>query len=286
MTGKERIIAIEKRQAALAKKVKQAQDALYQLLLESVDRISKDPAYVEQVFKQYQKSEGVKLISAIAQDVTTIATYNYTYFLSYKDELDLSGKDFSKIQGTVDKFIKERIGLLGDTVAEDSFLSSILNDETVKQRVKQQAYASKMAGDGATAFRKNMKSLILGEEGKAGAVEGYYNTYVYDSYNQVDSAVQEQYSQELGLSAFVYEGGLISTSREFCRKKNGRCFLKSEALKEWPDELKVAKPANYQPLIHRGGYNCRHGISYVTNRRAMRMRDDLELVEGKLRFKS
>lgn len=285
MTSKERIIAIEKRQAALAKKVKAAQDALYKLLLESVERISKDPAYVEQVFKQYQKSEGVQLVSALAQDIATISTYNYTYFLSYQDELNLSGKDFSKIKGSVDSFIKDRIGLLGDKVQPDSFLSSILQDDTVKQRVKQQAYNSLLAGDGATSFRKNMKSLILGDGQKSGAIEGYYNTYVYDTYNQVDSAIQDQYAGELGLTAFVYEGGLISTSRSFCKSRNGKVFLNEEALKEWPEQLKQAKPANYNPLIHRGGFNCRHSINYITNRRAIRLRDDLEQVEGKLRIK-
>lgn len=285
MTPKERIQAIEKRQAALAKKVKQAQEALYKLLLENVDRIAADPAYVEQVFKKYQQSAGVKLVSTIASDVGAISTFNYTYFLAYKDELDLSGKDFEKIKGVVDSFIQERIGLKGNKVMAESFLDSVLTDATVKQKVKQQAYQSLLSGDGATSFRKNMKSLVLGEGEKLGAVEAHYNTYVYDTYNQVDSSLQDQYATRLGLTAFVYEGGVISTTRTFCRKRNGKVFLKEEALKEWPDDLKTAKPAGYSPLVHRGGYNCRHSINFITNRRAIRMRTDLEMKDGEIKVK-
>ncbi|WP_187260749.1 hypothetical protein [Pontibacter beigongshangensis] len=287
MTSKERIKAIEKKQAALAAKIKQAQEALYRLLLESIDRIEKDPAYVEQVFKKYQESAGMKLVTTIATDVAAISGYNYAYFLSFKDELNLSGKDFTKIKGTVDTFIQERIGLKGNKVIADSFLDTLLTDATVKQKVKQQAYTNLLAGEGATTFRKNIKSLVLGEGEKLGALEAHYNTFVYDTYNQVDSALQEQYSEELELTAFVYEGGLISTSREFCKKKNGRVFLKEEALKEWPKDPDLPKGGSaYRPLIDRGKFNCRHSINYLSSRRAMRLREDLEIVSGKLQVKS
>ncbi len=286
MTAKERIEAIEKRQALLAKSVQQAQEALYKLLLESVERIEKDPAYVEQVFKKYNQSEGMQLVTTIASDIATISTYNYSYFLSYKDELNLSGKDFTRIKKTVDTFIAERIGLKGNKVVANSFLDTLLTDATVKQKVKQQAYANLMAGEGATAFRKNIKNLILGEGEKLGALEAHYNTFVYDTYNQVDSALQVQYANELGLEAFVYEGGVIATTRKFCRERNGKVFLRSEA-KEWVNDPDLPKGgSSYNPLTDRGKFNCRHSINFVSARRAMRMRDDLELKDGKLRVKA
>ena len=298
MTAKERIEAIEKRQAALARQVKQAQDALYRLLLESIERIEKDPAYVEQVFKKYNRSQGMQLVTSIASDVASISAYNYSYFLSYKDELNLSGKDFGRIKKTVDGFIQERIGVKGNKVVADSFLDTLLTDATVKQKVKQQAYANLMAGEGATAFRKNLKSMILGEGEKLGALESHYNTFVYDTYNQVDSALQVQYADELKLEAAVYEGGTIQTSRPFCLARNGKCFTREEIKKFGTSADKYGgysdksagefsgKDKGYNPFTSRGGYGCRHSWNFVSNRRAMRLRDDLELVNGKLRVKT
>jgi hypothetical protein len=287
MTAKERLKLLTERQDRLARQVKSAQDALYKLLLESLDKIETNPAYIEQVFTQFNKSEGVQLVTTLAQDMGSIATANYSYFLAFKDELDLSQKDFGKIKSTVDNFLQERIGLSGNKVVKDSFLDSVLQDATVKQKVKQQAYANLMNGEGATAFRKNLKATVLGEQGKLGALESHYNTYVYDTYNQVDASLQEQYSNELGLTAFVYEGGVISTTRPFCAKKNGKLFLVSEAKEKWPTDSDLPKGGGtYNPLISRGKFNCRHSINFVSNRRALRMRDDLELVNGKLQVKN
>jgi hypothetical protein len=286
MNAKERLKLLTERQDRLAKQVKSAQDALYKLLLESLDKIESNPAYVEQVFSQFNKSEGVQLVTTLAQDMGSIATANYSYFLAFADELDLSQKDFTAIKKTVDSFIQDRIGLAGNKVVKDSFLDSVLQDATVKQKVKQQAYANLMNGEGATAFRKSLKSTVLGEQGKLGALESHYNTYVYDTYNQVDSALQEKYSSELGLEAFVYEGGVIPTTREFCRSKNGKAFLFSEAKEKWPNDSTLPKGGGaYNPLVMRGKFNCRHSINAISSRRALRMREDLEIVNGKLQVK-
>lgn len=285
MTSKERLKLIEARQTRLAKQVKGAQETLYKLLLEALDKIEANPAYIEQVFAQFNKSEGVQLVTTLAQDMGSIATANYSYFLAFKDELDLSQKDFGKIKGKVDTFLKKRIGLDGNVVKKDSFLHSVLNDPAVKQKVQREAYVSLMSGEGATAFRKSLKSTVLGEQGKLGALEAHYNTFVYDTYNQVDASLQEQYSTELGLEAFVYEGGVISTTREFCRKRNGKCYLKSES-KDWINDSTLPKGGGaYNPLVNRGKFQCRHSINFVSSRRALRMRDDLELVNGKLQVK-
>ena len=68
--------------------------------------------------------------------------------------------------------------------------------------------------------------------------------------------VSLQKAEDLGLNYFLYAGGLIKTSREFCIERAGKVFSVAEA-KNWDNGQDL-------PVIpYLGGYNCRHTMVFM-----------------------
>jgi len=72
-----------------------------------------------------------------------------------------------------------------------------------------------------------------------------------------DGAFAKARATRLGISRFRYEGGLIETSRPFCRDMLGRELNIDEIQSKWSgSSWKGKEPGD--PFVVRGGYNCRH----------------------------
>jgi len=100
-----------------------------------------------------------------------------------------------------------------------------------------------------------------------GALSSYWQNYAYDAYSQVREVDNLHFKEEIGLKHFVYQGGLIKTSRDFCIKKNGKAFKEADAVRDWPkdpDLIDKAHVATYRPIIDRGRYNCRHFLMWIS----------------------
>ena len=124
----------------------------------------------------------------------------------------------------------------------------------------------------------------MGAPGVDGAIVNKYKSFVFDTYQQHDSATAKVFAENLNLQCFIYAGGLIDTSREFCEKRNGKVFTLDEA-KEWIDdptlprtkeERKTGQVLNYDPVIDRGRWRCRHHINFIPNSWAIRLRPELK----------
>lgn len=60
-----------------------------------------------------------------------------------------------------------------------------------------------------------------------------------------------------GINKFQYEGGLIDSSREWCREHQGKTYTEAQIREIWANSSwSGKKPGN--PFIVRGGYKCRH----------------------------
>ena len=76
----------------------------------------------------------------------------------------------------------------------------------------------------------------------------------------------------MGLNYFLYVGGIISTTRRFCEKRNSKVFHRDET-KTWkndPDLIEPRTKESYHPLLERGRYNCRHMIAWLSDEDAKR----------------
>jgi hypothetical protein len=98
----------------------------------------------------------------------------------------------------------------------------------------------------------------------------YAGQILNDSLRDFDATLNFNKSQEAGLTYVKYFGDVIPTTREICRnvingvynKRSGGLFTVDEVRELWASRSWSGKKSG-DPLIVRGGYNCRHQWSYV-----------------------
>ena len=98
----------------------------------------------------------------------------------------------------------------------------------------------------------------------------YAGQILNDSLRDFDATLNFNKSKDAGLTFVKYYGDVIPTTRKICRnlvngvydKRKSGLFTIDEVNKLWETESwSGKKPGN--PLVVRGGYNCRHQWSYV-----------------------
>ena len=99
----------------------------------------------------------------------------------------------------------------------------------------------------------------------------YAGQILNDSLRDFDATLNFNKSQDAGLTLVKYYGDVIPTTRDICRniingviktKRKDRLFTIDEVRKLWGSRSWSGKKAG-DPLVVRGGYNCRHQWSYV-----------------------
>lgn len=69
-------------------------------------------------------------------------------------------------------------------------------------------------------------------------------------------------SGDIGLEHYLYQGTLITTSRQFCQHRAGKAYTKKE-VESWPElnwSGKIPGTDKKTIFIFRGGYRCRHQL--------------------------
>ena len=98
----------------------------------------------------------------------------------------------------------------------------------------------------------------------------YAGQILNDSLRDFDATLNFNKSQDAGLTFVKYYGDVIPTTREICRnmisgvynKRKSGLFTIDEVNKLWTSRSWKGKKSG-NPLVVRGGYNCRHQWSYV-----------------------
>ena len=98
----------------------------------------------------------------------------------------------------------------------------------------------------------------------------YAGQILNDSLRDFDATLNFNKSKDAGLTYVKYYGDVIPTTREICRnmisgvynKRKSGLFTVDEVRKLWASRSWSGKKAG-DPLVVRGGYNCRHQWSYV-----------------------
>lgn len=226
---------------------------------------------LERVFDELAKDETDAILMEFADALLGIAGKDGAYYLA-------AGFDQAKV-----KAIASDLGLIRQVIGIDphgglnktGFLFRLGQTTEMRETLKRYVQTSIATGRKLIDFTRGLKELIRGGEEVNGALVGYYQQYAYDAYSQVREVSNLHFADELGLSNFVYTGGLIASSRAFCVKKNGKVFSRAEAVEGWPkdpDLIDKKHVASYNPLIDRGRNNCRHFLMYISDDRAAEMR--------------
>ena len=120
--------------------------------------------------------------------------------------------------------------------------------------------------------------------------------YTYDLYQQYDAAYNMALGNEFGFKYFIYQGGLIDDSRDFCVAHNNKVWSVDEMQTwaewtpsdgEYPEGYEVKQKdiydvpsylgyPGYDPGLNRGGYHCRHALGWINDKLAFKMRPELK----------
>lgn len=224
---------------------------------------------VDKVFADYGKQHNVLILAALMQGVNQLMNFNADYYGKFEGE--------TKLLPIRKKVVQNMRGWLGinadDTAQENGYLSTLIKSDAVKNQIKDFALKSVMGQAGWQETKKNLEKLIAGDKDNLGALQKYHRNFSYDLLSQVDRATGKTYADDLKFEFAIYEGGLIETSREFCKKHNGNVYHISEIQKFNPQ---VAKQPNYNPVTDLGGYGCRHHLNWISTAMAKAMGKNVE----------
>lgn len=223
---------------------------------------------VDQVFKDFSKTNGISLANDFYKGVIAITKFNYGYYSLFE-----TNKRLNPISNNVQTFVSQWLGIGKDGIAlKNGYLDTIIQNVQVRNDVKDFAMRTVMRQEGWKTAKENLSDLLTGGKLKqTGKMQQYYRNFVYDTFSQVDRAAAKVYADKLGYDFAAYEGGLIKTSRKFCKEHNGKIYHRDEIRKFDP---KVAKQDNYNPFTDLGGYACRHHLNWIPLSLALVMRPD------------
>lgn len=269
--------------SVLGAKVSKAEQALLKSTVENfMDKLELTPegrvkntlynkrllANIDTIFTKFGKSDGVELASTVAQGVQSVVNFSGTYYATFTTKAKLL-----EIKPAVKETMSAWLGLTDKGgVTKNGYLDTIIQNTTVKNAIKDFALRTVVGQQGWQEAKAQLAELVVGAGDKAGKMQQYYRNFVYDTYSQVDRATGQIYAEKLGFNFYIYEGGLIKTSRAFCREKNGKVFHKSEIA---AFDLTVAKPPGYNPFTDLGGYGCRHHLNGIPDSLAFMLRPEL-----------
>ena len=265
-------------------------------------------ADLDKVYKEFTTISSAVISAQVITTTTGLIDLGRNYFAVALDEA--AKKGFDKVIYTTANKMNARIGVNQKGTVSGGFIDSIVKDNSVNAQIKN--YVSKaITGQIDTKdFIKGLRDLIKGvpkevikdgvkEVIQTGAIEKQYQRYAYDLYQQYDRAYNVSLAEEFGMKYFLYQGGLIDDSRDFCAAHNNKVWTKEEAadwdvwmpyMGEYPAGY-VVKQKNlyeipsylgypgYQPLIDFGGYRCRHGIGFISDELAFDLRPELKGTE-------
>ena len=204
-------------------------------------------------------------------DLALVQSLKQQYFTQFKDvsntftrrlsekvyQNTLVGNDFAELEKELRQTINGIYASSDD--AEAQKLIDYINENKFKESLKPQVdkaiqtLQSKFAVDRAGENMKRYAGQILN-----------------DSLRDFDATLNFNKSKDAGLTYVKYYGDVIPTTREICRnvingvydKRKGGLFTIDEVKDLWASRSWSGKKSG-NPLVVRGGYNCRHQWSYV-----------------------
>ena len=221
---------------------------------------------LDNLFTEFTKKNAPILLNEIISGVGSIVNFNSKYFSNFEPESKLL-----PIRNKVKQSVAVWLGVEDGSASKNGYLNTLIENDTSRNMIKNIALKSVLSQDGYEKTKASVKSVIDGDGESLGAMQKYYRNFTYDLYSQVDRATAKTYADDLKFEFAIYEGGLIKTSRPFCKDHNGKVYHKSEIL---AFKLPSAEPPDYNPFFDLGGYGCRHHLNWVPNALAFALRPD------------
>jgi hypothetical protein len=262
-------------QAAIAirPKIKQIIDAEYLPFADQVVRegFNKQAKRIEKAFKRIGNIP-VEFQELTKGDLALVQNLKQQYYTQFKDvsntftrrlsekvyQNTLVGSEFTVLEKELRQTVNGIYASSDDAEANRlvKFINNNKNKKSMQSRVDKavQTLQTKFARDRAGENMKRYAGQILN-----------------DSLRDFDATLNFNKSKNAGLTFVKYYGDVIPTTRQICRnivngviksKRRDGLFTIDEVRRIWSSRSWSGKKAG-DPLIVRGGYNCRHQWSYV-----------------------
>ena len=242
---------------------------------------------LDKLYKDFEKQTSATVLKEVNNTFSNIRSKDYD-FLTIPLGGDLPEK-FREIAKEAAEITDLRFGLKGGKFVRGGYLETLLKE---MNSLSLKRLLSKMVTSqvNMSAFIKYISSYFKSREG----FETKFRWFAFDLYQQYDATYNSRLADKLNLTNFIYQGGLIDDSRDFCACHDGKVW-NIEDTKKWatwrPSDCDgypkgyVQKQKNdeipsylgypgYDPLIDRGGYNCRHQLNYITDELAEILRKE------------
>lgn len=236
---------------------------------------------IDRIFDEVEAEHLVPVQQSMATDIGDFVDMNARMYKRFKQP---KGGTFEAMQRSVNARLQQRFGISKEgTPMRKGYLDQLLVTNPARDEIKKMVAKAVAGGVPMRTLRRDLAMRITGTDATAGVLEKHLRTFVFDTYQVADSIANNEFADRLGLKYFIYSGGLIETSREFCRKRNNKVFTTEEA-KEWPNdptlprtkaERDAGRVSDYEPLEDRGRWECRHRLLYIPEEEAFRLRPDL-----------
>lgn len=219
---------------------------------------------VRSVFADFFRIEGIPLLSWLFKRLQNLFRANTR-----------TVRTMLSVQQTVEdralSLLMERLGfsLSRGSVISGGYLERVFRMEEVAQQVARDIIQLLPTRPTLKKLRDTLDTRFMSATG-AGYLQAHFDRFTRDLLFQFDAATQQVIAQELDLKHFEYSGTLIKTSRCFCERRVNRVYTVEHAEK-WNDKQWRGKMKGGDFFVDRGGYNCRHAISYVTEVQARRI---------------
>lgn len=222
-----------------------------------------------EVFSDFANDYGIKVANEIYKGLNKVTDFNKEYFNTITNDTKLIADIDKKVFKVVDAWlgVSETKG-----VVKNGYLHKIIQSDEVRLEVQTMMNNAIIGRKGWMETKQELSNKIVGvKDGSKGALEKYHRNFVYDTYAVVDRASADIYRSDLGLQFAIYEGGIIKTTRPFCKKHNGNVYHVTE--------IEAFNPPgdfpNYDPFLHLGKYSCRHYLNWITDAYALMLRPDV-----------
>lgn len=238
---------------------------------------------VDQVFDAVEEQNLDRMGRNMARDIKTVVNIGAEYYKSVQRRP--KGGSFKEIHQTVMHLMRQRLGIdQEDGVVANGYLDQLFATQAARDETKKMVEKAVRSGIPMNKLERQLRVKIQGSRTTAGVLEKHLGGFVLDTYQKADSITNNEFGKRLGMRYFIYSGGLIETSREFCRKKNGKVYSTQEAERDWPKDKTLPRTSaeresgvltDYVPLEDRGRWRCRHRLLYISEEMAFDMRPDL-----------
>jgi hypothetical protein len=205
-------------------------------------------------------------------------------------------KKFVIVVAKTEELMKSKIAHDTHYFLYSDLLRPVFENSSVLTEIKEIITKSVLSNLDSSKCEKDITAIISNSNLYIRDMYWDIKDLVFNFYQQYNAAYNMFLGFSFGFSFFMYQGGLITDSRDFCVAHNNKVWSVQEAMSwgKWTP-LKGNYPLGYEikekdlngipaylnyvdyyPLIDRGGFNCRHSLGWISDETAFDSRPELK----------